>query len=490
MAAVAGPLALGVALTGVAGFAAVLLRTRALAVLRELTEATAEGVSAMLDSALEDDDKERAIRAASLRLLRGAWRVGWRLAAALAAVAAPVLLADRLGLASDSASLAVLMRVDFILAVSAVAILLSWLWQRRNRSEAGKIVDSSAYSAGDRILHALAFSGPGTLRSLARADDALHARRIAAIQPAPPIFVTSLARAGTTALLNAMHDLPGVATHRYRDMPFITAPLLWSRLAGSRGSAPLRERAHGDGLTIGLDSPEAFDEVLWRMLWPDHYAGRHIRPWEASDGGDAARGLLERHFRKIILLRRGARDGVSYLSKNNANIARLPLLPQLFPGCRIVVPLRRPAAHAASLHRQHRNFTQLHRQDSFTRRYMNDIGHLEFGGLQKPIGFDPDFAGTLSPEEPDYWLAYWLSVFQAVEARAEGVILVTQDALRAAPARTMAALLDRLDLSADGQDFGTAFRPGADAQPKSLFTAGLLAEAEALYESLAARALR
>ena len=28
------------------------------------------------------------------------------------------------------------------------------------------------------------------------------------------------------------------------------------------------ERAHGDGMTIGYDSHEAFEEVLWRAFWP------------------------------------------------------------------------------------------------------------------------------------------------------------------------------------------------------------------------------
>ena len=53
-------------------------------------------------------------------------------------------------------------------------------------------------------------------------------------------------------------------TLTYRDMPFILAPLLWDKI-----SRPLRkagekvERAHGDGMMVSFDSPEAFEEVVW-----------------------------------------------------------------------------------------------------------------------------------------------------------------------------------------------------------------------------------
>src|SRR5690606_32429756 len=76
-----------------------------------------------------------------------------------------------------------------------------------------------------------------------------------------------------------------------------------------------------------------------------------------------------------------------YCSKNNANIARLSYLLKTFPECRIVVPIRRPESHAASLLRQHQNFLKLQADDNFVLRYMRDIGHFEFGQIHKPIQF-------------------------------------------------------------------------------------------------------
>ena len=60
-----------------------------------------------------------------------------------------------------------------------------------------------------------------------------------------PIFITSLPRAGTTVLLEAFHQLPGMATHLYRDMPFVMAPILWSTISKGFGKpAKMAERAH------------------------------------------------------------------------------------------------------------------------------------------------------------------------------------------------------------------------------------------------------
>ncbi|MFM8584267.1 MAG: hypothetical protein ACKOFW_22650, partial [Planctomycetaceae bacterium] len=45
-------------------------------------------------------------------------------------------------------------------------------------------------------------------------------RQLAGVTLDRPIFLTGLARSGTTILLEELSRLPGVATHRYRDFPF------------------------------------------------------------------------------------------------------------------------------------------------------------------------------------------------------------------------------------------------------------------------------
>jgi hypothetical protein len=309
---------------------------------------------------------------------------------------------------------------------------------------------------------------------------------------APPVFIVSLPRGGTTALLNALHRLPEVATHEYRDMPFVTAPLLWSRLGGNRSKrVEKRERAHGDGMEIDLDSPEAFDEVLWRAHWPQKYTAGRIQTFDEGDLEDEATDDFAKHHAKVALVRGRSADACRYVSKNNANIGRLRVLDRMFPGCSIVVALRRPAAHAASLHRQHERFLRLHAEDPFIRDYMRDIGHLEFGELHQPIDFADlaDLVGAREPSEPDYWLAYWIAAFEEVARHQGGVIVVQQDDLRARPQATMERVCSSLRIDNAGTDFTSEFRPGADPTPENLFSPDLLARADALYERIAAKAM-
>lgn len=481
--------AFAISLVAVAGFAITLIKTDILGVARRLIDQAMTGVSAMLDSALDDDAKERAVRGAGLALIRCGGGVAWRFALALLAAYLPLWLADVAGLVPLETVLGLMLRLDYIVGVTVLAVLAGWVVKRVRGTPATDAADQSAYGFGDRFIHMLAFAGPRVQKAAAWLDDRLFASRLKAVPDTPPIFVTSLARGGTTALLNAFNDMPGIATHRYRDMPFITAPLLWARLSGSGArKVTRRKRAHGDGLEIDLNSPEAFDEVFWKLFWPEKYTPRRIALWQAEDAKPAARAFFTRHFRKIRLLR-GTQDG-RYLSKNNANIARLRLLQQMFPGCDVVIPLRRPEAHAASLLRQHHNFVKQQGADDFIKRYMRDIGHLEFGLLHTPIGFDGFAPGDHSPEDADYWLILWIAAFRDVQAAGQGCHIVTQDDLRAAPQVTMQALTQRLKINTEAMEFTGYFRATPDARPSHLFHPALLAEANALYDALADRAVR
>jgi hypothetical protein len=486
--------ALLVSLLAIAGFALLLARLSVVAAGRRMITAVMGGLGTMLDREMDDDAKELAVRRAGVLLLGETGRLGLLIAAALGAAVLPIAVADILALADAGTVFALMLRVDYLLAVSAAAILLVWL-AGRFRRQAGAPqatgLGGEAYGFGDRLFHMLAFAGPGVQKAMARLDELLYGSQIDKVPETPPVFITSLARGGTTAVLNALQGRDGLATHVYRDMPFLTAPLVWSKLTGKDRQVARRARAHGDGLEIDLDSPEAFDEVFWMLFWPEHYRPDRVAPWTEADVRPIARSFMLRQFARIRMLRCGPRATTArYLSKNNANIARIRLLPQLFPGCAIVVPLRRPGAHAASLLRQHRNFLKRHAEDEFTRRYMRDIGHLEFGALHRPLAFPGFEPAQFDPLTGDYWLAYWLAAFRDVLACADAITLVTQDDLRARPQPVMQALAARLGLKAEGIDFAGHFRAGPDETPAGLFSPALLAEAEALYNQLAARALR
>ncbi len=489
-------LAFFVSLLAIAGFGFGLWRLKIGASAQNAITAAMDGLRSMLDSELNDDAKERALRRSGLTLLASGWGIAWRFTAALGLAVVPILLADLIGLAESDTVVGLMLRLDYILGTSLFVIVVGEVMRRRLEHGSGQSSSHGQvlqYRDVDRFFHMLAFSSPAVLRACSWCEHRMISRNLPG-QETPPVFVTSLARGGTTALLNALHDVPALATHTYRDMPFLTAPALWGRMTGgNRRAVSRRMRAHGDGLEIDLDSPEAFEEVVWKMFWPEKFAGRGIFPWQAGERRPKADAFLRDHMNSIVSARRtssGQNDLPNrYCSKNNGNIARLQYLPTAFPGCSILVALRRPECHAASLLRQHRNFYQQQSEDDFVRRYMRDIGHFEFGLIHKPIlfpGFDPE---RYSTESADYWLLCWIHAFRAVAASGSECIIVTQEKLRQTPQETMQALCRQSGVDPGELDFGSYFHSGADTAPTDNFSPQLYDEAAAIYQQLAQRAL-
>jgi hypothetical protein len=343
------------------------------------------------------------------------------------------------------------------------------------------------YSRLDRVLHRLAFAGVGIQLTAADIERAMFGASYKAVRGAQPIFVTSLPRAGTTLMLEVLCRFPSLASHVYRDMPFVMAPMLWAHLSASfRKHDELRERAHGDGMLVGYDSPEAFEEILWRAFWPEKYHANSISLWRRNDQSTEAQEFFIEHMKKIIALRRPNRaaDG-RYVSKNNGNVARLDLIGAMFPDAKILIPIRRPLEHARSLLNQHRRFLEMQGQTPFVRKYMGDIGHYEFGSLHRPIefaGFEA-LRGTRTPMELDYWLAYWIAAFDHILARRESLILASYEDCCLNSRKALEELCARLQIPHEGalegaagmfRDTPSVARGTADVNPELLDRANQL----------------
>ena len=149
------------------------------------------------------------------------------------------------------------------------------------------------------------------------------------------VFVLGLARSGTTILLNALYDSDEFASLSYRDMPFVLAPNLWSKLSLNKKDTSLVERAHGDGIKISIESPEAFEEVFWMTF--------------SDDDKDT-----KEKFKNYVQLINQRYQKKRYLSKNNQNIRRLELICTNFPNSKILILYRNPIQHAYSLLFQHK----------------------------------------------------------------------------------------------------------------------------------------
>ncbi len=354
------------------------------------------------------------------------------------------------------------------------------------------MTSADSYSFLDRQLHSFAFNAIGAQKMLAEMEDDMFSARMPETTRAP-IFITSLPRAGTTLLLEILAKSSDLACHTYRDMPFVLCPMLWEQIsAGMRKTAEKRERAHGDGMSVDFDSPEAFEEILWLAFWRDKFEADRIAPWTAADRNEDFEAFFFAHMRKIIALRRPDAPGARYVSKNNANVARLPLLKAMAPDCRIVVPLRHPAGQIASLMRQHERFVKVHGEDPFGLKYMSWIGHFEFGAALKPI----DFSGWTTrvqqgPDHPDFWLSYWRAAYSAI-AKAPDALIFDYEGACADPHPHLDRLLRAVDVPASDSLRAEAarFRP-SPYEPSFPETANadLTAQVLSLYEQLRAQAL-
>ena len=180
------------------------------------------------------------------------------------------------------------------------------------------------------------------------------------------VFVSGLARSGTTILLNALYESDEFASLSYKDMPFVLAPNLWSKLSLNKKDIDLVERAHGDGIKVSKDSPEAFEEVFWMTF--------------NEDDKDT-----KEKFKNYVQLINHKYQKKRYLSKNNQNIRRLDMISEIFPSSKIFIPLRDPIQQSYSLLLQHKRFIEESKKDNFISNYMRWIGHTEFGPNYIPI---------------------------------------------------------------------------------------------------------
>lgn len=356
------------------------------------------------DSGLDDKAKEEALQKNALSLFRLFFVLAGSGAAAVSVPLGMLWCCERFGWLSLEAVYSVAVSPVFLIA-SGVATVFAL---RAGRSE-------KTYTAMDRWLHYLSFKTHTAQISLADFEDRLYANKLAACDESRPIFITALPRAGTTLLLECCAKLPELATHCYRDMPFVLIPCFWSRFSASfQQTGELRERAHGDGMLIDFDSPEAFEEVLWKAFWPRHYKDDRITPWMEEDG-EGFEDFFRGHMRKIILLRCGEHvDGMRYVSKNNANIGRIRWLKSRFPNLAVLIPFREPLQHATSLRAQHLNFLGIHKEDRFSAEYMRAIGHFDFGRNLRPIDFDNWLDNRMSDDAGElvFWLEYWVAAYR------------------------------------------------------------------------------
>lgn len=431
-----------------------------------------------LRSSRPSDEKELALQADARKLL---WHALVLTAGGAAGVLAPLGVLwglDGLGWGSVAEALEVAVSPAFLALVALSALVWLVVLRARSRRPASQ-APTHGYGPLDRALHRVAFRTGAAQIALADVEDGIF-RKLLRGDADRPVFVTGLPRCGTTFLIRCCAELEAFGSHCYRDMPFVLIPCLWSRFASRfRRESEARPRAHGDGMLVDYDSPEALEEMIWQAFWRRQYLHDRILAWHEAYGREEVEDFADffrNHMLKIASLRRpSSEQQTRYASKNNLNIARLPLLRRLFPRSTVLVPFREPLQHSASLLRQHRNFLEIHARDAFASEYMKALGHYDFGVNLRPVDFDGwlDRRETTDSDCLMFWLEYWTATYSHLLAHRQksGAAFLSFDTLCAQPERTLravAAVLDCTgedDLMAAAQNVHPPKKHAVDAAP-------------------------
>lgn len=308
-----------------------------------------------------------------------------------------------------------------------------------------------------------------------------------------PVFIAGLARSGSTLLLQLLHGSDDFCSLTYRDMPFVLSPNLGSRLRGNPPASAEQERAHRDGWLVNEDSPEALEEVFWRVIGHEHYIhSQYLSTIEENSHNIAE---FRRYIATIRYHYRVSGEAVPrYLSKNNNNLLRLATIRAAFPQAPIMIPFRHPVAQARSLLHQHRHFCALHRDDAFGLQYMRWLVHHEFGLDHRPPLTAMDDIRGHDPATLDYWVALWIGVYAAArrEAREKHlqVVFVCHEWIRQNSEAALASIGDLVNVSAHSLKDLPVHPPATmDADTLALIDADLSGAAITLYDELCLEAL-
>jgi hypothetical protein len=302
---------------------------------------------------------------------------------------------------------------------------------------------------------------------LGRLESSLLEEQLRAVSIRRPVYVCGLARSGSTLLHEIVASAPGVATHRVKDYPMVYTPYWWRQATARRRPTAPRERVHRDGVLISPESPDAVEEMLWMAFFPRCHDPSVSNRLAAGTGHPAFEAFYRAHLGKLLLAERATR----YVAKANYHVARLSYLVRLFPDARIILPVRVPDSHIASLVRQHRWFCQGQRAHPRALAWMQRLGHFEFGRDRRPMNLgDGERVRAIegawaAGEEVRGWAWYWDMVYghltRLLEADAQvraATMVVRFEDLCARPAQTIRAVLEHCALP-DGERVVAQFTP-------------------------------
>lgn len=274
-----------------------------------------------------------------------------------------------------------------------------------------------------------------------------------------PVYVSGLARSGTTITLELLHHSNVFSSFTYQYYPFISFPLIWNMIVGSRGGGEAVERAHLDRIKVTAKSPEAIEEMIWMHFFPGRITDPDISSvLTEKDSNPAFESFYKNSIRKMLLLGKKER----YLAKGNYNLARIPYIHKLYPDARFIVLIREPEAHIASLMKQHYLFCKV--ANPRVLRYMKQIGHYEFGPHRIPPNYNSAekakkiVQAWTENSEIEGWARLWSDTYEFLHNTlssyphlSKNILVIRYEDLCAAPLDYAKKITDFCDVAFSGE---------------------------------------
>ncbi len=263
------------------------------------------------------------------------------------------------------------------------------------------------YSDWSVLLHQLILDNYNISASLFWLEKKIFNKKIKTIDE-KFIIVSGLARAGTTALTNALYKSNKFHSLSYANMPFLISPNLW-RIFYKPKRVKLKQRAHGDKVMFGYNTIEALEEYFFKTQLNDSYIDEHTLDQHSLKHETYDNYL---NYQKLIDFEK---KGTTYLAKNNNMILRYVSMRQLNKKFKLIVLFREPLDHAKSLMKQHQRFSKLQINNTFTLEYMNWLAHHEFGLNHKVFNLGQvALVNKYNPEQFEYWVAIWINYYSTI----------------------------------------------------------------------------
>lgn len=264
---------------------------------------------------------------------------------------------------------------------------------------------------------------PGLASTLHRLESSWMHNKTKKQEIVSPVYVTGLARSGTTVVLEMLNQHRDLASHRYLHMVIPYAPHWFQKLADN---IPIMiepsERLHKDGLFVNKNSPEAVEEIFWQKYFDNALDESLSNLLDASTSNPSFEMFYKANIKKLLR----SRDAERYLAKNNYNVTRMEYLLKIFPDSKFVIMVRNPFDHIASLAKQDAIFKEMEANDPRLLEWTKLIGHREFGSDKVCVNVENNGKVQTIREKWNHkdsyvegWAIYWASIYDHVHRQVQ-----------------------------------------------------------------------